>query len=203
MKVDAPVSRVKEPKLGTKGQLRKAKVLSVAGAILINEGIDNLILRKVAMVADIKLGHLQYYFPTRDDLLEALIYEAWEEDEAVLVSASTNEEMLKVVRDLLVSWGGDRGKIYLVLTLRSLYDERFRLLKQKIYQGFYEDLMIFLKPLHPERSKQELLRQAKMITSLIDGAMVQDHSGSERAIKKQRNDLQSDLSELVLKLILS
>ena len=75
MKEEVPVLGHKENKLGTKGQLRKAKVMSVAGSILINEGVDNLILRKVATVADIKLGHLQYYFPTRDDLLEALIYE--------------------------------------------------------------------------------------------------------------------------------
>jgi AcrR family transcriptional regulator len=203
MKDETPVSGSKEPKLGAKGQLRKAKVLSVAGSILINEGIDNLILRKVATEADIKLGHLQYYFPTRDDLLEALINETWETDEAALVSASTPEEILQVVKGLLVAWGGDRGKIYLVLTLRSLYDERFRLLKQKIYQSFYEDLMLFLKPLHPERSKQELLRQAKMITSLMDGAMLQDHSGSERVMKKQKSDFQSDLSEMVLKLMLS
>jgi len=202
MKGGAPATGTKESKLGTKGQLRKAKVLSVAGTILINEGIDNLILRKVATVADIKLGHLQYYFPTRDDLLEALIYETWEKDEATLVSASTTEEIQKVVKDLLVAWGGDRGKIYLILTLRALYDERFRLLKQKIYQSFYEDLMLFLKPLHPERSKQELLRQAKMITSLMDGAMLQDHSGSERLIKKQKDDFQSDLSAMVLKLML-
>ena len=118
------------------------------------------------------------------------------------MSASTPEEIQEVVKDLLVAWGGDRGKIYLVLTLRSLYDERFRLLKQKIYQSFYEDLMLFLKPLHPERSKQELLRQAKMITSLMDGAMLQDHSGSERVMAKQKSDFQRDLSEMVLKLML-
>lgn len=203
MTKETPLPETNEPKLGTKGRLQKAKVMSVAGSILVNEGIDNLILRKVATVAEIKLGHLQYYFPTRDDLLEALINEAWEKDEAILVSATTNEEVLTVIRALIGSWGGDRGKIYLVLTQRSLYDERFRTLKQKIYQRFYNDLMLFLKPLHPERSKQDLLRQSKVITSLMDGAMMQDHSGATRTIKKQKNDLQDDLSEVVLKLMLN
>jgi AcrR family transcriptional regulator len=201
MKTDAEKTVARETKLSAKGQLRRANVLSVAKKMLLSEGVDNLILRKVATEADIKLGHLQHYFPTRDDLLEALICEAWESDEAELVKATTAEDIKGVIADLLEAWAGDRGKIYLVLTLRSLYDPRFKTLKEKIYQRFYLDLIVFLKEIHPTRSRTELLRQAKIITSLMDGAMLQDHCGSARTVKKQRKDFYQDLVELAFDII--
>lgn len=187
---------VQQESLSEKGRQRRARVLAEAKRILLEEGMDSLALRKVAKQIDIKLGHLQYYFPTRDDLLEAIFREAWERDEAILLEAKTLEGIGKVLASLMKAWAGDRGKVYLMLTLRSLYDKRFRALKEEIYQAFYQDLVNLLASVHSGRSKTDLLAKAKVITSMIDGAMIQSHSGSESNRRKQLDRLYTDLAEL-------
>ncbi|MBN7797587.1 TetR/AcrR family transcriptional regulator [Parahaliea mediterranea] len=182
--------------LSEKGRQRRARVLAEAKRILLEEGMDGLALRKVAKQIDIKLGHLQYYFPTRDDLLEAIFREEWERDEAILLEAESLEGIGQVLASLMKAWAGDRGKVYLMLTLRSLYDERFRALKEEIYQTFYQDLVNLLAGVHPGKSKTDLLAKAKVITSMIDGAMIQNHSGSASNRRKQLERLYADLAEL-------
>jgi AcrR family transcriptional regulator len=190
-------------KLGAKGQLRRAKILAVAKDILLKEGFDNLILRQIATIAEIKLGHLQYYFPTRDDLLEAIVCETWDSNELVMNKAETAEDLPTIISDLLEGWGGEQGRIYLVLTLRSLHDQRFMALKQKIYLTFYEQMIQVLKKTHPKRSKNELLRKAKVITSLLDGAMFQIHMGSAEEQRKQGKRFHADLRKVAIDLALS
>jgi len=189
--------------MSMKGRLRRQKILSVANNILLSDGIDKLVLRQVAKQADIKLGHLQHYFSTRDDLLEAIIFEAWNGDELILSRATSVKDVKRVVNELLLSWRGDKGKIYLVLAIRSLYDERFKRLKVKIYQTFYDDLIAFMKIIHPSRSKQELLRQTKIVTSLLDGAIMQVNDGTEQSIEIEESELHKDLIEVASNLILA
>ncbi|MEU7328873.1 TetR/AcrR family transcriptional regulator [Streptomyces parvus] len=56
-----------------KGSARRAALLDAAEATLVGSGHAALSLRAVAEAAGVRLGHLQYYFPTRDILLEAVL----------------------------------------------------------------------------------------------------------------------------------
>ncbi|MFJ6934864.1 TetR family transcriptional regulator [Streptomyces sp. NPDC101132] len=56
-----------------KGAQRRAAVLDAAEGILSASGGSELTLRAVADAAGVRLGHLQYYFPSRADLLAALL----------------------------------------------------------------------------------------------------------------------------------
>jgi DNA-binding transcriptional regulator YbjK len=193
---------VRKAKLGAKGQKRRVEVLSVAREVLLRDGVDKLILRKVATLTDIKLGHLQYYFPTRDDLLEAIFCEAWEEDRTTLGGAETTEGLEAVIVDLFDGWSGDRGKLYLLLTMRSFYDSRFKVLKRKIYLAFYKELMRLLKKIHPNRPKREIINTAKVITAFLDGATLQIHTGSDGEVRKQQGHFITDLYKAAIDLAL-
>ena len=48
-------------------------IVSAAENVLIEEGYHNFSLRKVAAAAGIKLGNLQYYFPTKDELVKTML----------------------------------------------------------------------------------------------------------------------------------
>jgi len=57
----------------SKGQRRVLSIVAAAENVLIEEGYHNFSLRKVAATAGIKLGNLQYYFPTKDELVKTML----------------------------------------------------------------------------------------------------------------------------------
>ncbi|MEH0639593.1 TetR/AcrR family transcriptional regulator [Streptomyces bottropensis] len=56
-----------------KGHQRRTALLDAAERILVSSGSAELTMRAVATEAGVRLGHLQYYFPARSDLLAALL----------------------------------------------------------------------------------------------------------------------------------
>jgi len=56
-----------------KGQERSEAILDAAEQLLVDEGHAALTLRGVAQRAGIRLGNLQYYFATREELVRALL----------------------------------------------------------------------------------------------------------------------------------
>ncbi|MEU2799600.1 MULTISPECIES: TetR/AcrR family transcriptional regulator [unclassified Streptomyces] len=56
-----------------KGKQRREALLDAAEHILASSGGSELTLRAVADAASVRLGHLQYYFPSRSALLTALL----------------------------------------------------------------------------------------------------------------------------------
>ena len=52
---------------------RKKQILQTAIEIIANEGYGNLTMRALARASDLKLGALQYHFPTTEDMLRAMV----------------------------------------------------------------------------------------------------------------------------------
>ncbi|PRB37214.1 TetR family transcriptional regulator [Arthrobacter sp. MYb23] len=57
----------------SKGALRKAALLDAAEAVLVTKGNANAAMRDFAAAAGVRIGHLQHYFPTRADLIRAVL----------------------------------------------------------------------------------------------------------------------------------
>jgi AcrR family transcriptional regulator len=62
-----------DPGTYAKGKIRASGILDSAIALLIDHGYHNLSMRKVAGHAGVRLGNLQHYYPTRDDLVKAML----------------------------------------------------------------------------------------------------------------------------------
>ena len=56
-----------------KGRRKAAHILEQATQVLIRDGYSQFSLRRVAEAAGATLGNLQYYFPTKRDLIEAML----------------------------------------------------------------------------------------------------------------------------------
>ena len=56
-----------------KGRRTSALILEQATQVLMRDGYSQLSLRRVAQAAGVTLGNLQYYFPTKPDLVEAML----------------------------------------------------------------------------------------------------------------------------------
>jgi hypothetical protein len=59
------------------------------------------------------------------------------------------------------------------MSLLALHQPRFRALQHEIYAAFYDGLVPVLRELRPRATRAELINVARLITTLIDGALVQ------------------------------
>ncbi len=56
-----------------KGRRRATHILERATQVLMRDGYGKFSLRRVARAAEVTLGNLQYYFPSKSDLVEAML----------------------------------------------------------------------------------------------------------------------------------
>ncbi len=63
-------------RLTPQGSARRASLLDAAEAVLVAQGNREASLRAIAAEAGVRIGHLQHYFPTRADLVKAMLERA-------------------------------------------------------------------------------------------------------------------------------
>ena len=162
-----------------KGEQRSAEILAAARRLLVEKGYDCFAMREIAASVGVTLGNLQYYFATRDDLLEAVVREEFARNQAdiaaIAVSRGDAERRLaKVSRHLIQTWARDGGRVYVVMSLLAIHHRRFRRLHEEVYGAFYEGLLPMLREMRPHARRPELLRTARVVTTVLDGALVQE-----------------------------
>jgi len=167
--------------LSDRGQVRRDVVLATARELLVEEGFDQFVLRRVAAKAEMKLGNLQYYFATRDDLLEAVIRAEFDRDlEAVRLATTVEsaEGLKTAARALVRNWTTGAGSIFGTMSLLAYHHERFRELNREIYETFYRELGVLLRRVSPGLRDAEIAARARLITSVLDGVALQIHAGT-------------------------
>jgi AcrR family transcriptional regulator len=161
-----------------KGELRRAEILAAARRVLVEDGYDAFALREIANRVGVMLGNLQYYYATRDDLLEAVVRAEFARNQAEVATLAsrpgTGEARLAAItRHLIDVWAKEGGRVYVVMSLLALHQPRFRALHREIYSAFYAGFVPVLRAIRPRAARAELLDRARLITTIIDGALVQ------------------------------
>lgn len=161
-----------------KGELRRAEILAAARRLLVEDGYDRFVLRELAGRVGVMLGNLQYYYATRDDLLEAVIRAEFAANQAEIAAiaggpGSADTRLAAVTTHLIEVWAREGGRVYAVMSFLALHHPRFRTLHREIYAAFYESLLPVLRELRPRARRAELLDAARLVTTVIDGALVQ------------------------------
>lgn len=179
----------------TKGQKRRAEIISLGRDLLIEEGYDAFVLRTIAARAEITLGNLQYYFPVREDLLEEIVRQEFERSLSTVRQAITGlggaeTRLTYMVHQLLEDWNQTGGRVYAVTFMLALHQERFRHLHKKHYRHFYQAVADLVRELNPAASSDEALKRARLVTTLMDGSLFQvaPHGRGSRAERKRFHD---------------
>jgi AcrR family transcriptional regulator len=160
-----------------KGLQRREQILSVARKLLVEEGYSGFVLREIAARCGITIGNLQYYFRTRDLLLEAVtrtaLFDDLEEIDAIAENGGEGEAQLRELASVVLrQWLGDSGKIYAAAAFLSRNQPELRSMVAELYSQFYEHLIVVLRQLQPRAHRQTLLTKARLITALLDGVVV-------------------------------
>jgi AcrR family transcriptional regulator len=161
-----------------KGERRRQEILLAARSLLVDDGYDFFVMREVAARVGATLGNLQYYFATRDDLLEAVVRSEFERNQREVAALSSGRrapraKLAAIVRHLIDVWAKEGGRVYAVLSLLAIHHRRFARLHHEIYEAFYESLLPVLGELRPGAKAGELRRIARLVTTLVDGALLQ------------------------------
>ncbi len=155
---------------------RVDEIVAVAAGVLERDGIDGFVMRRIAELADMKLGNLQYYFATRDDLLDAVVRSEFAQDLAVIDGAhgdAPDRRLAMIVRTLSSRWAHRNASVYLPIAVLALHDQRFQDTLCEIYATFYEILGNIVREIDPTATTAAARRRAVLITSLLDGASLQ------------------------------
>lgn len=169
----------------TKGEARKAQILSAARVRIIEQGYDALVMRSLAESLDMKIGNLQYYFATREVLVEAVVRAEAETDLADLRAhcaeeGDSKDQFDRFVAHIINKWRGDSGKILGIMGFLAQHNTVFAAMYRDIYKQFYDELADVVACLDETLPKGECMSRAKLITALLDGASMQVQQGGSR-----------------------
>lgn len=159
-----------------KGQETVAKILRAAESILIEQGYRSLSFRKIASEAGITAGNLQYYFPSKDELIQALlntIIEIYINDmQSLRVQAGDDpDEQFEAVITHIITDLNQKHTTHFFPELWALanHEEHITEIMEDMYSRYRAIIQEVVALMNPELSKAQARKLTLFITSSIEG----------------------------------
>ncbi len=173
---EAPPATPRRNGKGDRGEATRARILTTATRLLVELGAESMSFRNVARELGMSIGNLQYYFPTRASLLDAVCEEwsaTWSAGARAAADAAPTprEALIRMIDYWLASQRREEVKIFWQLFTLSAYDdETTREVQRRQDDELIDHIARRLRTVHPGFGRSEALRRAALIASLIDGA---------------------------------
>lgn len=155
---------------------RASNALDAASALLLENGYGALSFRRVAERAGMGIGNLQHYFPTKADLIRAMLERAFE-DFAVSMAqhphnARPNEGRLITALRYVLKDQKKRESCVIFWELWALasHDESAAEIMAQFYERYVDHIAALVRQERPEVPALRARRAATIIASLIEGA---------------------------------
>ncbi|MGX2992736.1 TetR/AcrR family transcriptional regulator [Streptomyces sp. JNUCC 64] len=166
---DTPPSR--PPGTG-KGARKRGELLDAAERVLLSSGHAELSMRAVAASAGVRLGHLQYYFPSRSDLVAALlgrVLDRSQERLRPLLAAASDPATLVTA---LLADQDDPALVRLFTELWALaaLDETVATAVRAFYTTYREEVAAHIQRGAPALPAEECRARAEVFVMLVEGA---------------------------------
>ena len=155
----------------TKGAHRRASILDHAARILIERGHADLSVRSVATAAGISLSNLQYYFPTRADLVTALLDRHLTDALDRVHTPLTGPIDLKAALDLLLAEQSDRdiAVVFMELWAMAAHDPKVAGAVRTFYDHYVDTVAGVLHSLAPALPATAVSARARVFVGLLEG----------------------------------
>ena len=157
-----------------KGQKRVKAILKVAIDLLLVEGFSDFSMRRVANTVGVNLSAVQFYFPTRDDLLRAIAkfvsyqYEG-QQQRVIGADYATPLERFEAYLDFSLVRVRDQLGYYMFLGEAQSGSDIFAEACREVYTLDVVVLSQLLAPLLPDASEIEIKQRAAFMSAAIDG----------------------------------
>ena len=162
-----------------KTEERRAAILVEARILFLDSGNAGFSMRSVAKKVDMSLSHLQYFFPTKDQLfLEMVRYtvnDYLRNYKRIMAEAysSPQQQMSAVLDYLFIDLTRlDVTAMFVELWGMALRDVEARLFQRKLYRVYRRKFSTILTRLYPDVSWDTIKRVATQVLAHVDGIMV-------------------------------
>ncbi|WP_282692115.1 TetR/AcrR family transcriptional regulator [Streptomyces sp. CC208A] len=157
-----------------KGRQRRTALLDAAERILASSGGSELTLRAVADEAGVRLGHLQYYFPSRSALLSALLDRvlASSLERVALLTGRPDGNSVDALLDGVLSDHDDPALVRLFTEVWAMaaHDPEAAAAVRAFYDQYATHVAGFLRDHAPVLSVDTARRRAEVFVMLMEGA---------------------------------
>ena len=158
---------------------RQLEIVQAAREILVSEGFHRLTLRNVANRVGIKLASLQYHFPNRASLVDALVQQASEYYQSKMRNLVKTEpgvdprlQIDQGVRSLLNDHKSEEeNQFFNQLMAMSIEEPTARELIDDFYQSLWTLGNDLLKTFRPSLDEEERLNRSAQMLSLLEGSV--------------------------------
>ena len=160
-----------------KGRARVEDLLDHATALLIESGYAELSLRKIAARGGVRPGHLQYYFPTKQDVVRALLgryldraTRALEERRAEVADADPEHRLDAVLGAILADQrDSDHSRFLWELWALAARDPEVADAMQHFYRSYWRTIVAALLEVQPRLGRPRAERRAALLISMLEG----------------------------------
>ena len=174
----------------SKGQATAAKILQVARQVVLDHGMRELSMRRIAREMGLSPGNLSYYYASKADLLEdlfTLVIDGYmaEFERLREVQAGSAEAQLTSVLEFVFDDLGQREttNFFPELWVLALRDEWASVQMERIY-GLYRSVIIdILQTLRTDLDQQVIFDLAVTISASIEGHTVFIGHGRQHAAR--------------------
>jgi AcrR family transcriptional regulator len=161
----------------TRRDERGRELVALARSVLVGDGLDRFVLRDIAARAGMTVGNLQYYFPTRDDLLEAVVRAELERDLEALrpIIDGSDRGLVGAAERLVGNWCDGGSNVYAAVALLAFHHDRFRDLNREVHETCYSALAPIVRAADPGADDAAVAARARLVKALLDGVAGQLH----------------------------
>ncbi len=159
-----------------KGRDRVEAILDAATRILIDEGYARLSTRKIAARAGVRPGHLQYYYPTKQDVVRGLLERYLERATAALgarmaANAATPALRLEVLLDGILRSQEDieNARFFWELWALAARDPAVADAMQSFYRSYWRAVVGALLDAEPALGRPRAERRAALLVAMLEG----------------------------------
>lgn len=159
----------------SKGQERSEAILDATEQLLVEEGHAALTLRGVAQRAGIRLGNLQYYFATREELVRALLARILErataQVEARVGGAAASSRTLDTALEPLLEdqKDPDSYRLFYDLWAMAAREPTIAAELRAFYARYIDAVAQRLREASPGLGRAETRARAELLVALLEG----------------------------------
>lgn len=158
----------------SKGEQRINLILEAAELLLIDSGYHNFSMRKVATRAGISVGNLQYYFPSKDKLLESLldkvIQNYLDTFERFRGQYAPKEQFVKIIKAVMKDIKTKHTTVFFPeLWSMANHEKHISKIMDRMY-GKYRSLVAdIIRDINPKLSECQAQRLSIFMTASLEG----------------------------------
>ncbi|XPF94482.1 TetR/AcrR family transcriptional regulator [Colwellia sp. RE-S-Sl-9] len=158
----------------TKGERRIKIILEAAEQLLIDSGYHNFSMRKVATKAGVSVGNLQYYFPSKDSLLESLLDQVIQNYldtfEKFRDNLSPKEQFIKIIKAVVKDLKTKHTTVFFPeLWSMANHEKHVSKIMDNMYGKYRAIVADIIKDINPKLTDLQAQRLSLFITSSLEG----------------------------------